>query len=79
MCWLTLDLTAVCVLFLILTLSGLWGYAMVVRASTQLPNFTSVLQEVSQKASNGQTAQTGNKKAPKNKGKKKQVCCYGGD
>lgn len=76
MCWLALDPTSACVVVLIITLLVLWAYVTISKERTRLPNLTSVLHEVSQKSNNGQT---GNKKASKNKWKRKQVRCYGGD
>ena len=78
MTWLPLDLTSLCVAVLIVTLCSLWAYVAVVRKSTKLPDFT-LLHEVSQKSIN---SQSGNKKSPKSKGRRKRVCkqsYYGGD
>lgn len=63
MSWLSLDPTTLCVLLLVLALSGLWVYVTVVKGSTKQPNFNVLHEPVT-------------KKAPtKNKGKRKQVSC----
>lgn len=68
MTWVVVDLSTLCVLFLILTLSALWAYVAIFRERTRLPSVFH--HEVSQKPNNGSS---GSKKASKSKGKRKQV------
>lgn len=68
MTWVVVDLSTLCVLFLILTLSALWAYVAIFRERSQLPSVFH--HEASQKPNNGSS---GSKKASKSKGKRKQV------
>ena len=71
--FMNLDLTTLCVIFLIFTLLALWVYVAVKKETIQQPDF-SVLREMTQKPITVQPS----KKVSKGKGKRKMVCCFGG-
>lgn len=73
MAWLSLDSTTLCVIFLIITLSTLWGFVAMRKEGIRQPDFK-VLLDASQKLTAGQPI---SRKGSKSKGKKKQVCCFG--
>lgn len=60
---LDLDPTTLCVVLLILALSGLWAYVAFVKSNIRQPNFDLLHEQAS-------------KKVPKNKGKRKQVILF---
>lgn len=65
MLWFDVDPTTVCVLLLILALSGLWAYVTVVKNHSPEPNFDMLHEQASKKVP-----------VAKNKGKRKQVSLF---
>ena len=65
MLWFDVDPTTVCVLLLVLALSGLWVYVTVVKSNSPQPNFEVLHEQASKKVPGA-----------KNKGKRKQVSLF---
>lgn len=63
----SVDQTAGCVFLIILSLSLLWVYVSMMRGKTEQPNFNILYQ----------TSEVGNKRAQKNKGRRKYVSLFG--